>query len=175
MNFAVIMCPSVIPPPMYLKYFGIRVTDLERSLKFYTEFLGLKEVDRGDMSVYGGGRGTWVLLQDRRSGQRLELNWYPKGSPWDVPYVPGEGLDHIGIMVDDLRETYRELLSKGVEPTSITPEDTEGWEAMVKDPDGNWIALGQIPPPPAKRSRKSRAKGRHSQSATRPGSRSAEK
>ncbi len=65
---------------MHLRYFGIRVTDLERSLRFYTELLGLKKAGLGDMSKNGGGRGTWVLLIDEKSGQQLELNWYPKGS-----------------------------------------------------------------------------------------------
>lgn len=47
---------------MKLDYFGIRVTDLERSIKFYTQFLGLKEVARGDFSKYGAG--IWVKLRD---------------------------------------------------------------------------------------------------------------
>jgi catechol 2,3-dioxygenase-like lactoylglutathione lyase family enzyme len=38
---------------MVLRYFGIRVTDLERSVKFYTELLGLKEVRHGTMR-HGG-------------------------------------------------------------------------------------------------------------------------
>ena len=47
---------------MKRKYFGIRVTDLERSVKFYTNMLGLKEVRRGDMAKHN--RGIWVLLKD---------------------------------------------------------------------------------------------------------------
>src|SRR5712692_5624239 len=124
---------------MKLKYFGIRVTDLERSLKFYTEVLGLKEVNRGDMSQFGGGRGTWVLLKDEETEQCLELNWYPKGSRYDVPYVAGEGLDHIGFGVKDLEEKYEELIKNGAEATGIDTSNTDGWQAYVKDPDGNWI------------------------------------
>ena len=47
---------------MKKEYFGIRVTDLERSVKFYTYMLGLKEVRRGDMTKHN--RGIWVLLKD---------------------------------------------------------------------------------------------------------------
>ena len=61
-----------------LRYFGIRVTDLERSLSFYVGVLGRKERRRGTMR-HGG---VWVLLQDPRTRQRLELNWYPPGSPY---------------------------------------------------------------------------------------------
>lgn len=126
---------------MYLRYVGIRVTDLDRSLAFFTEHLGLREVSRGDMRQYGGGRGRWVLLQDPRSEQRLELNWYPEGSPYAVPYEPGEGLDHIGFVVDDVEEAFARLLAAGAEPTELTPESTQGYQACVKDPDGNWIEL----------------------------------
>ncbi len=136
---------------MPLRYFGIRVTDLDKSLRFYTELFGLKEVRRGDMSTYGGGRGRWVLLRDEQTGQQLELNWYPKGSPYAVPYVPGEGLDHIGFEVDNVEEKFEEFLTKGVRPTDIDPWASEGWQAYVEDPDGNWIELTQRTAPVLKK------------------------
>lgn len=122
---------------MQLRYFGIRVRDLDKSLKFYTEVLGLREIKRGDMTKYD--RGLWVLLEDQVTGQKLELNWYPRGSQFDTPYSPGDGLDHIGFAVRDAREAFRKATEVGAEPTSVTPEETEGWQAYVKDPDGNWI------------------------------------
>jgi lactoylglutathione lyase len=121
---------------LVLRYFGIRVTDLDQSLKFYTESLGLKKVRQGKMK-HGG---VWVLLEDSRSHQRLELNWYPPDSPYSVSYVPGEGLDHIGFKVSDARSVYKKLLVKGV-PSALSPEDEDGVKGVyyVKDPDGNWI------------------------------------
>ena len=130
---------------MYLKYAGIRVTDLERSVRFYTELLGLKEEKRRDTSEWGGG--TWVLLKDETSGAQLELNWYAPGSRFGTPYVPGEGLDHVGFVVDDAEAAYTDLVSKGAQPTGITPKETDGWVAYVKDPDGNWIEIFQLTPP----------------------------
>jgi catechol 2,3-dioxygenase-like lactoylglutathione lyase family enzyme len=114
-------------------------------LKFYTELFGLKEVARGDHRKYDAG--LYVLLRDQKSGQKLELNWYPENSAYAVPYTPGEGLDHIAFVVDDLKTTYNELLDKGVEPTSIDPSKSSGWLAYVKDPDGNWIEIYQRGPP----------------------------
>ncbi|MHB8567754.1 MAG: VOC family protein [Nitrososphaerales archaeon] len=128
---------------VHLRYFGIRVTDLQRSLEFYTKGLGLKEASRGDMSQYGVGRGTWVLLRDPLTGQQLELNWYPKDSHYATAYAAGEGLDHIGFVVSDVQKKYNELLAMGALPTDLAPENTEGWQACVKDPDGNWIELGR--------------------------------
>jgi lactoylglutathione lyase len=121
---------------MVLRYFGIRVTELERSIKFYTELLGLRLVRQGKMAH--GGR--WVLLQDPRSHQRLELNWYPDNSPFATRYVPGDGLDHLGFKVKDPAGAFKRLTSKGVIP-ALVPSDKNGVIGIyyLKDPDGNWI------------------------------------
>ena len=136
---------------MYLSYVGIRVRDLNRSLNFYTKLFGLKEVARGDNTRFGGGE--YVLLRDAKSGIKLELNWYPPGSSYAVPYTPGEGLDHIAFRVNNVRDTVKSLVEKGVEIAEIAPLLAEpipdpsrpGWfrVAYVKDPDGNWIELYQ--------------------------------
>jgi lactoylglutathione lyase len=122
---------------MPLEYVGIRVTDLARSLAFYSGLLGLRELRRGTMS-HGG---VFVLLEDPSTHQRLELNWYPKGHKYDTPYVPGEGLDHIGFEVQDARATYDRLVSMGYEP-AVEPWVEDGFLlCFVKDPDGNWVEL----------------------------------
>jgi lactoylglutathione lyase len=133
---------------MYLSYVGIRVTNLDRSLKFYTELFGLREVTRGDNTRIGAG--IYVLLKDQKSGQKLELNFYPEDSRYDFPYTPGEGLDHIAFRVNSVKETIKEL--KGVQiadpQASHTPVGQEGYHvAYVKDPDGNWIELYDHPEP----------------------------
>lgn len=130
---------------MRLEYAGIRVADLEKSLSFYTQLFGLKEIRRGEgfLEGEGGAKSIWVLLRDEESGQHLELNWYPESHRYAVPYVPGEGLDHIGFTVEDTRETFERLVAQGVDPTEITPDVTEGWTAYLKDPDGNWVEIYQ--------------------------------
>ena len=121
---------------MGLRYFGIRVTDLERSLRFYVGLLGLKEQRRGKM--YHGG--VWVLLADPRTRQRLELNWYPPGAPYATRYEAGDGLDHIGFTTKDPRAMFDRLVAEGVEP-ALVPDDEDGVKGIyyVKDPDGNWV------------------------------------
>jgi lactoylglutathione lyase len=119
-----------------LRYFGIRVTDLEKSMNFYTQLLGLKKLKGGKM--HHGGK--WVLLEDPRSHQRLELNWYPEGSAYATHYEPGEGLDHIGFKVQDSASTFKKLVGNGATPALI-PTDKNGVKGIyyLKDPDGNWI------------------------------------
>jgi lactoylglutathione lyase len=124
-----------------LAYSGIRVRDLNRSLKFYTSVLGLEEIGRGRMK-HGG---VYVLLHDEKTKQKLELNWYPNRSKFYRKYVVGESLDHLGFVVDDVRKMYAEMISKGA--TSAAPpwkeveDDDRSWIGFVKDPDGIWIEL----------------------------------
>ena len=132
---------------MYISYFGIRVTDLERSIRFYQEVFGLRVVRKGDFSEKGGGK--YALLRDAVSGQRLELNWYADGSMYGVKYEPGEGLDHIGVKVDSVAEMQKRLAGKGIEivplPETLSTQHLSSTFTMhigfVKDPDGNWIGL----------------------------------
>ncbi len=133
---------------MPLRYTGIRVTNLARSLRFYKVGLHLKETRRGDLRKWGAG--IWVLLEDPKSHQRLELNWYPKSSRFATPYQAGDGLDHIGFLLgavsaSRLETEYRRLLRLGARSTQITPKLSEGWVADVRDPDGNWVELFRSP------------------------------
>ena len=129
---------------MYLSYVGVRVTDLERSLKFYRDQLGLEEVARGDGTK--DGVGVFVLLRDRKSGMKLELNWYPERSKYGTRYTVGEGLDHIAFCVEDLKKKYEVLLAKGAATTDFGPEVGATY-CYVKDPDGNWVELYEKRPP----------------------------
>jgi catechol 2,3-dioxygenase-like lactoylglutathione lyase family enzyme len=144
---------------MPLQYVGIRVSNLERSLRFYTEVLGLREKIRGDNR--SEGRGIWVGLEDPRSRVDLELNWYPRSSPFGTPFRTGGALDHIGFRLGavprkKLEAEYRRLLDRGARPTRIRPADTNGWMACVRDPDGNWIEIFRTPTLAEKRREHSR-------------------
>ncbi|MDG6952897.1 MAG: VOC family protein [Nitrososphaerota archaeon] len=119
-------------------YSGIRVRDLKKSLDFYTKALGMKVVRRGTMP-HGG---KWVQLRGEGSAQTLELNWYPEGSRFHSEYAPGEELDHLAFKVEDVRAAYRLLLSKGA-TSAVPPEESEGTEVYVRDPDGIWLELLQ--------------------------------
>ena len=136
---------------MWISYFGIRVTDFERSREFYTKLFDLIELARHE-----GLDSKYVLFKDRRSGQRLELNWYAEGSPFAAQYLPGEGLDHIGVRVESVPEVLKRLAKMGVKPsTKELPSTEDMWTtssghrvAYIKDPDGNFIELYDHPEEP---------------------------
>ena len=118
------------------RYTGIRVRDLDRSLAFYRDVLGMKVIAKGTMPH--GGR--YVHLRTPRSPQRLELNWYPKTSRFHAPYRPGEELDHLAFVVDDVRTAFKELVAHGA-TVAVDPAHSKDTEVYVKDPDGIWIEL----------------------------------
>lgn len=141
---------------MRLEQVGIRVTDLKRSLRFYTRALGLRVIRQGDTRSWGGGR--WVLLRDPRSHRVLELNWYPRDSRFFSPFRTGDALDHLDFTIgiarrEVLERTYRRLLRHGAKPTRWRPATTEGWMASVEDPDGVWITVGRRPTASERRAR----------------------
>lgn len=118
-------------------YVGIRVTDLERSIDFYTNILGMKVSGRSKIEQT---KGETVGLQTEKDGFTLELNHYEKDSPYNTKYVVGEGLDHLAFKVDDLDKALEEAKKAGHRTILQMKADGGRW-AYIEDPDGNWIEL----------------------------------
>jgi catechol 2,3-dioxygenase-like lactoylglutathione lyase family enzyme len=127
---------TLLKTKIRLYYSGIEVRELRRSLKFYRS-LGLKTSHRGTMA-HGG---KYVHMIDPSSGQRLELNWYPKRSRFYQEYKNGSELDHIGFIVDDAEKWFKLLVRRGAKPAARPFGDESEILAYVKDPDGIWIEL----------------------------------
>lgn len=108
-----------------------RVMDLEKSLKFYEEALGLKETRRKD---FPEDKFTLVFLGDGENDYELELtyNYDP-----EEPYEIGNGFSHIAVSVDDLegtREKHKEMGYKVSDLTGLSGEKPRFY--FVTDPDG---------------------------------------
>jgi lactoylglutathione lyase len=116
-----------------LEYTGIRVRDLDRSRRFYTEGLGLRSIRKGRMAA----GGLWEELEDPESHHLLELNFYPD----QPPYREGDELDHLGFKVRDLEGTSLRLVALGARVRIPTFEDAGMRLAFLSDPDGVWIEL----------------------------------
>ena len=119
-------------------YTGIRVKDLEESIRFYREALGFHVVLRGKMTAH---EGTYVHMRTPTGKQILELNYYPETSRFYEDYVSGSELDHIGLYVSNVREQYKRLIGLGCQP-AVEPFNQGSWVlAFVKDPNGIWLEL----------------------------------
>jgi lactoylglutathione lyase len=118
-------------------YVGIRVTNLEKSIDFYTKLLGMKVVGRGKVEQT---KGETVALASEEGGFILELNYYAKNSPHNTKYVVGEGLDHLAFKVDDLDKALKEAQLAGHGTILEMKADGGRW-AYIEDPDGIWIEV----------------------------------
>ena len=121
-------------------FVSYRVTDLDRSLDFYTA-LGYVEVG----SVAGGDGGRLVLLRfPDEPAATLELVLRPGGGRVEV----GSGFDHLAIQVDALAATVERLIEAGLEPGPLQyPAGPHGPKtSWLTDPDGYRIELVEWPP-----------------------------
>ncbi len=122
-------------------YTGIRVKDLEASVKFYTTVLGMEVRGRNPVDA---AKGIVVeLVCEEEGGNTLELNYYEKDSPFDTKYEVGEGLDHLAFAVKDLDAALAEA-NKAGHPVILKMQEPGSRYAYIRDPNGIWIELAQF-------------------------------
>lgn len=118
-------------------YVGIRVKNMEESIKFYTELFEMKIVGR---NMFPQTKGEIVYLRSEESDFSLELNYYQDDSPYNTEYIVGEGLDHLAFKVDDLEKALEEAKQYGYPNILVIGSVKTGW-AYIEDPNGIWIEL----------------------------------
>ena len=112
----------------------VRVTDLEASLDFYCQNLGLQETRRREDK---NGRYTLVFLSapgDEDAQVELTYNWDPE------PYIGGRNFGHLAYEVSDIYATCEQLMAGGV---TINRPPRDGRMAFVRSPDQISIELLQ--------------------------------
>ncbi|HEV2285471.1 MAG TPA: VOC family protein [Steroidobacteraceae bacterium] len=112
----------------------VRVTDIDASLRFYVEALGLTELSRKD---YPQGRYTLVFLAaagDESAQVELTHNWDPEACGG------GRNFGHLAYAVDDIYATCERLRAHGV---TINRPPRDGRMAFVRSPDNISIELLQ--------------------------------
>lgn len=119
----------------------VRVKDLEASLHFYCDLLGLQEVRRTENEA---GRFTLVFLAapknleqsrtERAPEVELTFNWDPED------YTGGRNFGHLAYKVDDIYAVCRRLMDGGV---TINRPPRDGYMAFVRSPDGISVELLQ--------------------------------
>ena len=119
----------------------VRVTNLDASLKFYCDALGLREISRKEVPQ---GRFTLVFLAapgDDDAQVELTYNWDPE------PYAGGRNFGHLAYAVDDIYATCKRLQEHGI---TINRPPRDGHMAFVRSPDNISVELlqrgGALPP-----------------------------
>lgn len=112
-------------------HFNFNVLDLERSLKFYDEALGLKVVREKTAAD-----GSFILkfLGDGRSDFSLELTWLRDR---EAPYDLGEQEFHLAFMTEDMTAAHEKHEKMGC----ICFENPSMGIYFIEDPDGYWIEI----------------------------------
>ena len=130
--------------PTRILYTMLRVGDLDRSIAFYRDALGMREMRR---ETFPEGCFTLVFMGygDSPSAPTVELTWN-----WDeASYQHGNGYGHIALEVSDIYAACARLTKMGVEvtrpagPMKLAPTETNEKEviAFLDDPDGYCIEL----------------------------------
>ena len=114
----------------------VRITDIEKSLNFYCNILGLKEVRRSENEK---GRYTLIFLAAENSDEiygllELTYNWDPEN------YTGGRNFGHLAYSVKNIYETCDNLMKNGV---TINRPPRDGHMAFIVSPDNISIELLQ--------------------------------
>ncbi len=112
----------------------VRISDIEQSLDFYCDKLGLIELDRYESEQ---GRFTLIFLAapgDEHAQVELTYNWDPE------PYPTGRNFGHLAYEVDDIYALCQQLQDKGV---IINRPPRDGHMAFIRSPDNISVELLQ--------------------------------
>lgn len=112
----------------------VRIRDIDESLEFYCDLLGLEEAFRKERE---SGRYTLIFLktpEDEQPFLELTYNWDPED------YGNARNFGHLAFQVDDIYQTCERLREAGV---TINRPPRDGYMAFVKSPDDISIELLQ--------------------------------
>ena len=110
---------------------NINVLNLERSLAFYKEALGLQQIRTID---HPAGEFKLVYISDESSGYQIEFTWYRDRTD---AYHHGDNDLQLAFYVDDFDAAYQ----KHKDMDCICFENTEMGIYFIKDPDGYWLEV----------------------------------
>ena len=112
-------------------HFNFNIFNMEKSLKFYEEALGLKEVRRKEAE---DGSFILVYLGDGKTNFSLELTWMRDR---EEPYDLGDEEFHLALVTDDYDAAYKKHKEMGC----IAFENHAMGIYFITDPDGYWIEI----------------------------------
>jgi lactoylglutathione lyase len=119
---------------MQLLHTSITVKDMDESIAFYTERLGMTLESRREIKQ---NNAEIAFLKIGGTDHRIELTWWKDKKE----YAEGDQLDHIAFGVKDLRKTVEAMRAEGVEIAKEPYSLGSTQIAFIKDPNGIWLEL----------------------------------
>lgn len=121
---------------MKILHTSITVKDMEESIEFYCDVIGLELQGRREIPE---NKAEIAFLGDRESDSRIELTYWKEKEGW----IEGDELDHVAFAVPDMDEAIKRFLEQKVE-IPMEPYTLKGSTtriAFIKDPNGIWLEI----------------------------------
>lgn len=124
---------------MKFSHVSITVRDIEESIKFYRDVIGLELVSKREIPE---NKAEIAFLSDKESNVRIELTFWREKIDW----TSGDELDHLAFNVSNMDEAIKQFRKFNVEivkePYSLKGSKTK--IAFIKDPNGIWLEIIEL-------------------------------
>ncbi len=122
---------------MKIAHTSITVKDMDKTIDFYRDILGLTLAEREEIPE---NKAEIAFVKDQ-NGSEIELTFWREKKDW----TDGDQLDHIAFMVEDVKKSVDAFRMKGVEIARepYTLQGSNSKIAFIKDPNGIWLELIQ--------------------------------
>lgn len=125
---------------MTFSYVSIRTSDIERSIRFYESYFGMKLVTRREIK---SNNAEIAFLESQATSFKLELTWYKGQKRFEQAEYEDRVFDHIAFTIEDMDGTIERMRSSSVKITDepFTLGTSGSRIAFIEDPDGTLIEL----------------------------------
>lgn len=121
---------------MKILHTSITVKDMEKSIQFYRDVVGLEFIRRMEIPE---NKAEIAFLGDKETGSRLELTYWKEKKDWNE----GDELDHLAFAVSNMDKAMKLFRKLNVE-IAMKPYSLKGSTtriAFIKDPNGIWLEI----------------------------------
>ena len=115
-----------------LNHVALHVADIDKSVAFYRDLIGLKPIPRPAFTF----PGAWFAI-----GTRQELHLIGER---EQPVASGHRAGHFAMQVQSVKTVEQELKQKGVEMHGPKQRPDGAWQVFIKDPDGHWMEFCEL-------------------------------
>ncbi len=119
---------------MKMLHTSINVKDMDRTINFYTDKLGMKLESRREIKQ---NNAEIAFLSIEGSNHNIELTWWKD----KTEYVEGDQLDHIAFSIENMDQFIARMKEEGVEIAKEPYLLGTSRIAFIKDPNGIWIEI----------------------------------
>jgi lactoylglutathione lyase len=127
---------------MAFAHVSVRTSDMDRSIKFYETYFGMKLASRRPIPQ---NNAEIAFLESEGAGLRLELTWYKSQKKFEQASYEDRVFDHLAFTVPDCEGLVKKMKKEGAAVTDEPFMLGTSTIAFVEDPDGTLIEVIERP------------------------------